>query len=280
MGKGADGSKAVDMAAIDPDLIPLFQRIFPDRDPVNRYADLASKFKNADNRTKYRLSVLMDLDDVRMKIDKALNGSHEEMLAALGGRGMESDRPSVATVLNSYLRNASGPNKQKKRFGNPTKNRRIRSADRKQFFEEGELVDIEGSVPRHRNQSDYHTFTKITDAYWKIINHAKKMRDPRFIDADKKKEWLVSIFTTPIEELPETVTVWRNKLIDWLKDAEGNFIVTTHFMVINALVSHITTNDVISYFHPDYASRTEIFIRNGELTQLILGDNKKTVINL
>ena len=36
----------------------------------------------------------------------------------------------------------------------------------------------------------------------------------------------------------------------------------------------------ISYFHPDYASRTEIFIRNGELTQLILGDDKKTVINL
>ena len=100
------------------------------------------------------------------------------------------------------------------------------------------------------------------------------------IDADKKKEWLVSIFTTPIEELPETVTKWRNKLIDWLKDAEGNFIVTTHFMVINALVSHITTNDVISYFHPDYASRTEIVIRNGELTQLILGDDKKTVINL
>tara|TARA_X000000368_G_scaffold86202_1_gene65531 strand:+ start:3010 stop:3570 length:561 start_codon:yes stop_codon:yes gene_type:complete len=100
------------------------------------------------------------------------------------------------------------------------------------------------------------------------------------IDADKKKEWLVSIFTTPIEELPKTVKEWRNKLIGWLKDAEGNFIVTTHFMVINALVSHITSNNVISYFHPDYASRTEIFIRNGELTQLILGDDKKTVINL
>ena len=65
-----------------------------------------------------------------------------------------------------------------------------------------------------------------------------------------------------------------------LKGAEGNFIVTTHFMVINALVSYITNNDAISYFHPDYASRTEIFIKNGELTQLILGDDKKTVINL
>ena len=111
--------------------------------------------------------------------------------------------------------------------------------------------------------------------------------DPRFIeipsgnvDADKKKDWLVRIFTTPIEELPKPVKEWRNKLINWLKEAEGNFIVTTHFMVINALVSHITDNEEISYFHPDYASRTEIFIKNGKLTQLILGDSKKTVINL
>jgi broad specificity phosphatase PhoE len=100
------------------------------------------------------------------------------------------------------------------------------------------------------------------------------------IDANKKREWLSRIFTTPIEGLPEAVKEWRSNLINWLKDAEGNFIVTTHFMVINALVSYITSNDAISYFHPDYASRTEIFIKNGELTQLILGDDKKTVINL
>ena len=51
-------------------------------------------------------------------------------------------------------------------------------------------------------------------------------------------------------------------------------------MVINALVSYITNNHAISYFHPNYASRTEIFLKNGKLTQLILGDDKKTVINL
>ncbi|MDC0062125.1 histidine phosphatase family protein [Pseudomonadota bacterium] len=123
-----------------------------------------------------------------------------------------------------------------------------------------------------------------------IMNQGNKSSyklDPRFIEipsgsinANKKKEWLVNIFTTPIEELPEAVKTWRNELINWLKEVEGNFIVTTHFMVINALVSHITSNNAISYFHPDYASRTEIFIRNGELTQLILGDDKKTVINL
>ena len=111
--------------------------------------------------------------------------------------------------------------------------------------------------------------------------------DARFIeipsgnlDANKKKDWLLKIFTTAIEELPEPVKDWRNQLINWLKEAEGNFIVTTHFMVINALVSHITGNEVISCFHPDYASRTEIFIKNGEMTKLVLGDDKKTEIYL
>jgi probable phosphoglycerate mutase len=111
--------------------------------------------------------------------------------------------------------------------------------------------------------------------------------DSRFIEipsnnihADKKRDWLINIFTTPIKELPEAVKEWRNNLISWLEDIEDNFIVTTHFMVINALISYLTSNNKISYFHPDYASRTEIFIKNGEMTKLVLGDDKKTEINL
>ena len=100
------------------------------------------------------------------------------------------------------------------------------------------------------------------------------------IDKNKKNDWLGSIFTCPIGELPNSVKKWRNNLVNWLKNAEGNYIVTTHFMVINTLVSYIIDNNAISYFHPDYASRTEIFIKNGKLVQLILGDDKKTVINL
>jgi len=100
------------------------------------------------------------------------------------------------------------------------------------------------------------------------------------IQLNEKRDWLIRIFTTPIHELPETVQEWRNNLIAWLREAEGNFIVTTHFMVINTLVSYIASNNQISYFHPDYASRTEIFIKDKKLIQLILGDDKKTVINL
>jgi probable phosphoglycerate mutase len=100
------------------------------------------------------------------------------------------------------------------------------------------------------------------------------------INVKQKQEWLKEIFIAPIEALPKDVKEWRNNLINWLKSANGNFIVTTHFMVINSLVSYITKNNKISCFHPDYVSRTELFIKDGELTQLILGDDKKTVINL
>ena len=96
----------------------------------------------------------------------------------------------------------------------------------------------------------------------------------------EKRDWLIKIFTTPIKELPEAVKEWRNNLIGWLNEVEGNVIVTTHFMVINTLVSYIVSNNKISYFHPDYASKTEIFLKNGEMTKLVLGDDKKTVINL
>ena len=100
------------------------------------------------------------------------------------------------------------------------------------------------------------------------------------INVDAKRDWLIKIFTTQIKELPEAVKEWRNNLIGWLNEVEGNVIVTTHFMVINTLVSYIVSNNKISYFHPDYASRTEIFLANGEMTKLVLGDDKKTVINL
>tara|TARA_B100000287_G_scaffold434876_1_gene500753 strand:- start:678 stop:1238 length:561 start_codon:yes stop_codon:yes gene_type:complete len=111
--------------------------------------------------------------------------------------------------------------------------------------------------------------------------------DNRFIEipseniaVEIKQDWLMGIFEAPIKDLPKTVKNWRNNLSAWIDNANGNFIVTTHFMVINTLISYLTNSKSISYFHPDYASKTEIFLNNGKLTKLILGDKKKTEINL
>jgi len=113
----------------------------------------------------------------------------------------------------------------------------------------------------------------------KIDSHFIEIPSER-INAEQKNDWLANILTTPVDELPYFVKEWRNSLIKWLDNVDDNYIITTHFMVINALVSFITKKNVILFFHPDYASQTEIFIKNGELEKLILGDDKKTVINL
>ena len=97
---------------------------------------------------------------------------------------------------------------------------------------------------------------------------------------EHKQAWLKKVFEAPLDELPDAVKAWRHGLINWLKGYTGNAIVTTHFMVINVLASYLTKQNTIAYFHPGYTSRTEIWLENGSLVKLMLGDDKKTVINL
>ena len=110
--------------------------------------------------------------------------------------------------------------------------------------------------------------------------------DDRFIEIPSKgisqnikHDWLIEIFKTPIKDLPPQISSWYNNLIEWLYNFEDQAIITTHFMVINALVSHLKNNNMIAYFNPGFASRTEIWMQNGILTKLILGKAKKTVLN-
>ena len=100
------------------------------------------------------------------------------------------------------------------------------------------------------------------------------------IQSEHKQAWLKNVFQLPSEELPDPVKAWRQVLIRWLESCSDNAIITTHFMVINALVSYLTKQNTIAYFHPSYASRTEIWLKGGSLIKLMLGDDKKTVINL
>ena len=112
------------------------------------------------------------------------------------------------------------------------------------------------------------------------INHRFIEIPSADIANENKQAWLKKTFEAPLDELPDAVKIWRNDLINWLQNFKGNAIVTTHFMVINVLVSYLTKQNTIASFHPGYTSRTEIWLENGSLVKLMLGDDKKTVINL
>jgi len=51
-------------------------------------------------------------------------------------------------------------------------------------------------------------------------------------------------------------------------------------MVINTIISSILNNQQLLHFYPDYASSTQLILKDNEIKEIILGDNKKTLINL
>ena len=111
--------------------------------------------------------------------------------------------------------------------------------------------------------------------------------DGRFIEIpaigvpqDQKQKWLMGMMETPIADLPIEILKWRKDLIDWLDACREPVIVGTHFMVINVLVSYLLSHPRLLYFHPSYASKTEILMQDHKIKGLILGDEKKTNINL
>ena len=51
-------------------------------------------------------------------------------------------------------------------------------------------------------------------------------------------------------------------------------------MVINTIISSILNNQQLLHFYPDYTSSTRLILKDNEIKEIILGDNKKTLINL
>ena len=57
-------------------------------------------------------------------------------------------------------------------------------------------------------------------------------------------------------------------------------IIFTHFMVINALISEITSSDTLLYFHPGYTSIVKIKIAKNKIQSFLIQESEKTHINI
>ena len=93
------GGEATDY--VDPDLIPLFERIFPDNHKVNKYMQIAEKYQPYGGRISMLAKHMLNWDDVRLKIQQAIDeGDLEGMLAVMGGRGTnQTDRTFFSDVI-------------------------------------------------------------------------------------------------------------------------------------------------------------------------------------
>ena len=80
--------------------------------------------------------------------------------------------------------------------------------------------------------------------------------------------------------LPETVKLWQNNIMSGLLNINSDAIIFSHFMVINAIAASVLKNNKLLYFYPDYTSCTRLSVEDNQIIEIILGDDKKTLINL
>lgn len=100
------------------------------------------------------------------------------------------------------------------------------------------------------------------------------------IPGHEKQEWLRGVMSQETLTLPEAVKLWQNNIMSGLLNINSDAIIFSHFMVINAIAASVLKNNKLLYFYPDYTSCTRLSVEDNQIIEIILGDDKKTLINL
>ena len=100
------------------------------------------------------------------------------------------------------------------------------------------------------------------------------------IDLNDRQEWIQEIIKTNKKDLPDYVKLWSKNIYKKTISFKNNSIIFTHFMVINALISEITSSETLLYFHPGYTSIVKIKIAENRIQSFFIQESKKTHINI
>tara|TARA_Y200000002_G_C22590677_1_gene625062 strand:- start:33 stop:596 length:564 start_codon:yes stop_codon:yes gene_type:complete len=100
------------------------------------------------------------------------------------------------------------------------------------------------------------------------------------IDLNDRQDWIQKIIKTNKKDLPDYVKLWSENIYKKTISFKKNSIIFTHFMVINALISDITSSDTLLYFHPGYTSIVKIKIAENKIQSFLIQESEKTHINI
>ena len=98
-------------------------------------------------------------------------------------------------------------------------------------------------------------------------------------DLEARGAWLQGFMRSTWSSQPEELHEWRRRVVDFVRSLEGDAVVVSHFIAINAVVGAATGDDRIISFAPDNCSVTEVKVENGTLEVIELGGTGRTHVN-
>jgi len=101
-------------------------------------------------------------------------------------------------------------------------------------------------------------------------------------DLKQRHVWLRRILQLDwpsVEETAPDLVGWRVRMLDALRDLQQDTIVFTHFIAINAVVSHARNDARVANFMPDNCSVTVLAMEEGRLRVVEMGREMETRVN-
>jgi broad specificity phosphatase PhoE len=103
---------------------------------------------------------------------------------------------------------------------------------------------------------------------------------PSTVPLPERQGWLRALMRGHWRDQEAAVQAWRASILERLRVLEQPSVIFTHFMVINAVLSHLADTPATLYCWPDNASVTHLRREDdGRLRLLELGAQMRTVVN-
>lgn len=108
-----------------------------------------------------------------------------------------------------------------------------------------------------------------------ISNAVREIPAPSGTPLEGRPAWIEQIMKQAWHELGDEQQEWKAGIMDFLQKLDGDAVIFTHLMVINAVVAHLEGKPEVIQFRPDYTSITEIENSRGALRLHSLGRQKR-----
>jgi len=103
---------------------------------------------------------------------------------------------------------------------------------------------------------------------------------PSTVPLPERQGWLRELMRGHWRDQDAAVQAWRASILERLRVLEQPCVIFTHFMVINAVLSHVAGTPATLYCWPDNASITHLRrAPDGRLVLVELGAQMRTVVN-
>ena len=133
------------------------------------------------------------------------------------------------------------------------------------------------SSPLARAQETAQPLASALDQAPLIDDRIREVPSP--VSMAQRQDWLRAFMKQRWAQQPQSLLACRLSALDLMQEQASDAVFFTHFLVINAIVGAVLSEQATLHFWPDNGSITHLRLEGDSLELVALGQSMKTVVN-